>query len=164
VRYLIVLITIPLVNWLIHQSNTRKAQDKDGVVVFAPATWTIIVFSSAQILFSCMALYAVWVEKSLGLSLGFGAFALIGAFLWPKTITVSSQGIAAISPLRPSKSIHWSDLSEVKRYENPSAVVLKAQNGRSITHSSFHRDEERLLQEIRSRSRVQIISARHALS
>lgn len=158
-RHLLTVAVIGAVfRWLWASSGTERASVEAGRTIFPPTRAVRILLITCGVFFSGMFLLfwlvphkpdEWWVPY---LFLGFLPLAMFG---YPPVLSIEVEGIGAtVWWRRDKKLIRWEEIASLHFNTGNNQFVVRAKDGRKITHVSFNADQGQFIHDIRERSRL----------
>lgn len=158
-RHLIVLVVIAAVfRWLWRSSLTDRASLEPGRTIFPPTRAiriVLIVCGTAFTAFFLLSWFASrkpdewWVPY---LFLGFLPLVLFG---YPPVLSIEMEGIGSHAWWRrETKLIRWEDVASLHFNTGNKQFVVRAKDGRKITHGGFNVEPGQFMHDVHERTRL----------
>ena len=147
--------------WLLSRVSAQPVSTKDGRYILRNPRAFAIVGGIALLFFSILLVFAIFIAREtvtslVALSLGFGSFAILGAFLLIGSMRFKLLYDVNQLQYRPhlmgTHSFHWDDIAEIKWRHIGEWWTVKLRNGRKVVLNPYmdgHPHFFAMLQKIR---------------
>ena len=152
-----------VLRWLWKSSRMEKAREESGRKIFPPTRAIRIVMPLSAILFVTMVVFSlifVREPRNWWVPYFFLAFALLPVLAYPPVLTIELDGVGSRTWFGKEKKIRWEDIASLHYNTNNKQFMVRAADGRKITHASFNADADVFRQEIQRRTRLPLKVAR----
>jgi hypothetical protein len=158
-RHLLILVVIAVVfRWLWISSVTERASFEAGRTIFPPTRAIRILIVLCGVAFTSLFLWSWFAPRKPDewwvpyLFLGFLALDLC---IYPSVLSIEVDGIGSRSWWgREQKMIRWEDVASLHYNTGSKQFVVRANDGRKITHGGFNAEQVLFMHEIHQRTRL----------
>jgi len=158
-RHLVTLVVIAAVfRWLWTQSLIERANVEAGRTIFPPTRAVRILLIVCGVAFTAL-LLLFWITPHKPnewwvpyLFLGFLSLVLFG---YPPVLSMEVEGIGSSAWWRSEKKlIRWEDVASLHYNTGSKQFVVRAKDGRKITHGGFNADQGQFVHDVHERTRL----------
>jgi hypothetical protein len=165
VRHLLILGVIAVVfRWLWISSLTERANFEAGRTIFPPTRAIRILMMVFGVGFTSLFLwswFAVRKPDEWWVPYLFLGFLALDLFIYPPVLSIDVDGIRSRYWLsREKKKIRWENIASLHYNIGSKQFIVRANDGRKITHGGFNADQGLFVREIRKRTRLSMSVAR----
>lgn len=158
-RHFFMLVVIAVVfRWLWKSSLTERGNFEAGRTIFPPTRAMRILMVVFAVAFTTLFLwswFAVRKPDEWWVPYLFLGFLALVPFMNPPVLSVEVDGIGSRYWLaREKKKIRWEDVASLHYNTGNKQFVVRANDGRKITHGGFNADQAQFVHEIRKRTRL----------
>jgi Bacterial PH domain len=157
-RHLLIVVILGVVlRWLWQSSIIEHSKFEAGRKIFPPTRAIRILIAFLSVAFTGFFLWCWftiqkpdewWVPY---LFLGLLALTL---FIYPPALSIEVDGVGSRSWLGHEKKIRWEDIASLHFNTGNKQFVVRANDGRKITHGGFNADQAQFQHEIHERTRL----------
>jgi hypothetical protein len=158
-RHLLILVVVAVVlRWLWTSSLTERASVEAGRTIFPPTRAIrilMIVFGVAFTSFFLWSWFAVRKPDEWWVPYLFLGFLSLDLFIYPPVLSIEVDGIGSRSWLaREPRKIRWEEVASLHYNIGNKQFIVRANDGRKITHGGFNADQRQFVHEIHKRTRL----------
>lgn len=158
-RELIVVAVIGAVlRWLWKSSIVESAGFEAGRTIFPPTRAIRILMVVLGVAFASLFLwswFAVRKPDERWVPYLFLGFLALNLFIYPPVLSMEVDGVGSDSWLaREKKKIRWEDIASLHYNSGNKQFIVRANDGRKITHGGFNADQGQFVYEIQKRTRL----------
>jgi hypothetical protein len=157
-RHLLTILVLAVVlRWLWKSSTFEEVKFESGRQLFPPTRVMRIMAIFGGVVFTAL---FVWSQLALRQSADwwvpylFLAFLALILFAYPPVLSVEVDGIGSRSWFRGEKKIRWEDVASLHFNTGNRQFIVRANDGRQITHAGFNADPGLFHTEIHKRTRL----------
>ncbi len=157
-RHLFIVVVIGIVfRWLWKSSLNEHASIESGRTVFPPTRAIRILAVSLGLAFTTLFVwswYSVRKPDEWWVPYLFLGFVALSLFIYPAVLSIEVDGIGSRSWLGHEKKIRWEDVASLQYNTGNRQFVVRANDGRKITHAGFNVEPGLFQNEIQTRTRL----------
>lgn len=158
-RHLVILLVVAAVlRWLCTCSIAERVTFAAGRTIFPPTRAIRLLMSVFAVAFTSLFLWSWFAARKPDewwvpyLFLGFLALDL---FIYPPVLSIEVDGIGSHSWLASEqKKIRWENVASLHYNSDSKQFVVRAKDGRKITHGGFNADQAQFMHEVHERTRL----------